>query len=147
MRKQFLFLLILFLLSGCIRTKVQSVPTATPKPTFQPKPEDVILKLKKGDGTAIQITYREIQALPQVTETLSGKEESGVRLLDLLQHYGVTSFSSVSLIGNGQSIELAKDQVTNEVLLAYTKNSNLKLASPLVPKSQWVRTVLRIEIH
>ncbi|MGB9592328.1 MAG: hypothetical protein ACPL1K_07410, partial [Candidatus Kryptoniota bacterium] len=92
MRKQFLFLFLLFTLSGCIRTKTLSVPSTTPQPTYPLNPEKMILKLKKGDGTAIQITYQEIQALPQVTETLYEKEESGVRLLDLLRHYGVTNF-------------------------------------------------------
>lgn len=147
MRKPILFLLLLFTLSGCIRIKAPSVPSVTPQASFQLNAETVMIKLKKGDGNTIQVTYREIQALPQVTETLFDKEESGVRLLDLLHHYGVTNFSSVKLTGNGQSIELANDQVTNEVLLVYTKNNNLKLASPLVPKSQWVRIVMRIEIH
>ncbi len=138
---------LLFIIAGCTPIIKQPTPAVTPRPTFPIQPDMVILKLKRNNDNPIQITYQEIKALPQVTETLFDKEENGVRLLDLLQHYGITNFSTITLSGNGQSIELAKDQITEEVLLAYTKNYNLKLASPQIPKSQWIKTVMRIEVH
>lgn len=147
MQKLILLTILLFILAGCAPINKQPSPSVTPRATIPIQPDKVILKLKKNDGSTIQITYREIKALPQVTETLFDKEENGVRLLDLLKHYGITNFSTVTLSGNGQSIELANDQITEEVLLAYTRNNNLKLASPQIPKSQWVKIVMRIEVH
>ncbi len=134
-------------MAGCIGTKTTLAPSQTPQANFSISPDTIILKLKLLDGKTIEINYQEIQALPQVSQILDDKEERGIRLIDLLHQYGVTNFSSITLAGNGQSIELANDQITEEVLLAYSKNIYLKLASPQIPKDQWIRTVLRIEVH
>ncbi|MGB9591296.1 MAG: lipoprotein, partial [Candidatus Kryptoniota bacterium] len=80
MRKLIYILLLTFLLTACSQVKNQPTPTKSPQVTSSISGDTVVLKLKKNDGSVLQVTFSEIQALPQVTETLYEKEESGVRL-------------------------------------------------------------------
>ncbi len=138
--------LISVLLSACA-SPIGDPPTPdTPNPTYVVSHDTTLFEFVPLTGDVIKVTYGELLAYPQVTIEIEGKEQTGIRLYDLLQKAAVTEFHAVTVSGGGRSISLAPDQINENVLLTLTKNYTVKLVSPNIPQSQWV-TVSKVVIE
>lgn len=146
--KPLLWLFILWIfLSGCTNVGTTEALPSTSF-SFADLPSDaVIFEVVNLNGQARSITKSELDSLHPITLKLDGKEETGFRLVDVLTLAGVKEYHSITISGGGRSIALAADQVNEQIILAFTKNPTLKLASASIPRSQWIKSVSKIEIE
>jgi hypothetical protein len=93
----------------------------------------------------------ELEGLGMKTVTMQGQPESGPTLLSVLRSAGVSSFSTVTVLGagarDGGRIELARSAIDDRVLLDIAKRGTTKVCGPDIQWSQRVRDVLDIEVR
>jgi hypothetical protein len=77
------------------------------------------LEVVASDGTVKEISLADLNDLPKITVG----NESGPKLADVLQFANIFDFTSVTVAGTSGSKDLAKDQVTNQVILTVANNS------------------------
>ncbi|MFZ5810058.1 MAG: hypothetical protein ACOY16_12310 [Chloroflexota bacterium] len=141
-----LFILLIFL-SGCTNAGATEALQSTSLSFSSLPPDAVIFEVVNLNGQARMITKNELLSLHAVSLELDGKEETGFRLMDVLTLAGIKEYHSLTISGGGRSIALAADQVNEQIILAFTKNPTLKLAAASIPKSQWIKSVSKIEIE
>jgi hypothetical protein len=98
-------------------------------------------------GRQTTFSLDSLARLPFVRVMADGKEQEGPTLSTVLAAAGARDYSGVTVIGRIGRLRLARSSVTADVLLDFTNRATVKLASPHIPKSRWVKDVTRIEVQ
>ncbi len=107
--------------------------------------DEALFQIASPDGVIRPVSLDELKRLPSLKLDMPGSEE-GPKLADVLLQAGIADYSQVTITGSSGSIVLTKDQVTGRVILDYTNRGTMKLASPDIPKDQWVKDITNIEV-
>jgi hypothetical protein len=120
---------------------------------FSP-PEDEpgrTVSIVEGSKVLRTFTMDQLQDLGVRRVVMQGKPETGPSLLSVLSASGVTSFSSVTVIGLGVRdsgrLTLMRKAVDNDVLLDIAKRGTSKICGPDIPYARRVRDVTRVEVQ
>lgn len=140
--------LALILLTGCTAAPTENLPPiATPTMGGLPTlPTGAVFQVIDANGVVTLFGGAELGELPLGQITVEEKVEEGPRLLDVLAAAGITSFTEVTLTGPESTMTLTTDQVDEQVLLDLTNRGTVKLASPYVPKVDWVKDITLIQV-
>jgi hypothetical protein len=118
-----------------------------------PGGEEVILTVYVADEAVAEWTLAEIESeFEHVTVVVDGEEQTGPRLSDVLTASAVGEWSRAEVLGKGEgrsfdvAVEVTAAEVDETWVLDITKRGTLKLASPELPKEQWVRDAGEIRI-
>jgi hypothetical protein len=121
--------------------------------TTDPPAADVVLRIVVDDEVAADWTLDSLEATVSYTElSADGDKQSGPLLLDVLVASGVVEWDSGRVFGMGEgrvfevTLDITAADVDDEWILDVTNKGSLKLASPQVPRQQWVRDVGEIRI-
>jgi len=141
-------MLALILLAGCTSTPAETpaaaaAPAAGGLPTL---PAGAVFQVIDANGVVTLFGGAELGELPLGQITVEEKVEEGPRLLDVLAAAGITAFNEVTLTGPASAMTLTADQVDDQVLLDLTNHGTVKLASPYVPKADWVKDITLIQV-
>lgn len=157
-------LLLAVALTACSRPSGQEPGAARPKETGSQPPPQAGTQAQSGGQTPAQtgaytlavmrdqvklkdLTLKDLESLPQVQVDAGGKTQQGPKLLDVLKAAGVTDFSQVVVTGAWkETYALKREQVDDKVLLDISNRGTAKLASPSIPKEQWVKDIVKIEV-
>lgn len=137
----------LLIAGGCTNSSAVSGSTQTGMKASEVQKGKPVFEIVTPQGTSKSIYAADLKALPLAQISVEGKIEEGPRLQDVLQLAGVKDFQRVTLTGREGSITLAKEDVTPEVLLDLTNHGTVKLASPKVPKKDWVKDITLIKVE
>jgi hypothetical protein len=92
-----------------------------------------------------------LQAIGSKSVVLQGGREEGPPLLDVLKRAGVTTFTSVTIIGTGTRdsgrLELASADIGADTVLDVAKRGTVKIAGPEIPREMRVRDVTEIQVR
>jgi hypothetical protein len=92
----------------------------------------------------------DLHALPTTHVLMNEKEQDGPALTAVLQAAGVSGPVPVSIVGTGLRdsghLHLSAAQVTSKVVLDFTNRDTVKLCSPHIAQSDWVRDVTEIRV-
>ena len=115
--------------------------------------EEAVLTVFVAGEAVAQWTLPEIEsAFEQATIVGDGVEQTGPLLVDVLAASGIGEWSRAEVLGKGEgrsfdvAVEVSADEVDETWVLDITKRGTLKLASPELPKEQWVRDAGEIRI-
>ena len=115
--------------------------------------EEIVLTVYVADEAVAEWTLEDIESeFAAVTIVIDGDEQSGPLLSDVLAAAGVDEWTRAEVFGKGEgrsfdvAIEIFADEVDETWVLDITKRGTLKLASPELPKEQWVRDTGEIRI-
>lgn len=141
--------IILFLLiaAGCTNRSAVSGSTQTGMRASEVQKGKPVFEIITPQGTSKSIYAADLKELPLAQISVEGKIEEGPRLQDVLQLAGIKDFQRVTLTGREGNVTLAKEDVTPEVLLDLTNRGTVKLASPQVPKKDWVKDITLIKVE
>lgn len=104
------------------------------------------------DGEVLaEFDVQELEALGTRRIEMQGKYEEGPSLLTILEAAGVDEFESVVILGAGVRdsgrLELALDEVDENVLLDIANRGTCKVAGPDIAYEDRVRDIIRIEVR
>ena len=115
--------------------------------------DDVVLRVVLGGEVVADWTLADLESgVDFVSMTIDGDDQSGPRLLDVLDASGVDLWETAEVFGMGEGrvVEVALDityaQVNDGWIFDVTKQGTLKLATADLPREQWVRDVGEINI-
>lgn len=129
-------------LSFCLLTAcAKQVGSPTPSSTTSPALFEIILQ----DGTSFPVTAEVIASLPAASEVIEGKSQDGPRVSDLLKAAGVDDYAQLIFSGTG-TYTVTADQVNEHLILDLSNRGTYKMASPDIPKVDWVKDIARIEV-
>lgn len=119
----------------------------------EPPADDVVLRVVLAGEVAAEWTLADLESrVDFVSITIDGDDQSGPRLLDVLDASGVDGWETAEVfgLGEGRVVEVALDitsaQVNDGWILDVTKQGTLKLATADLPREQWVRDVGEINL-
>lgn len=119
----------------------------------EPPADDVVLRVVLAGEVAADWTLADLESrVDFVSITIDGDDQSGPRLLDVLNASGVDGWETAEVfgLGEGRVVEVALDitsaQVNDGWILDVTKQGTLKLATADLPREQWVRDVGEINL-
>lgn len=119
----------------------------------EPPADDVVLRVVLAGEVAAEWTLADLESrVDFVSITIDGDDQSGPRLLDVLDASGVDEWETAEVfgLGEGRVVEVALDitsgQVNDGWILDVTKQGTLKLATADLPREQWVRDVGEINL-
>lgn len=124
-----------------------SAPTTTTALTPPPLPDGATLQVLLADGTSKPFSLDDLRQLPSTSITVEAKTEEGPALTEVLKAAGVADFASVTVVGEDQSVTLAKADITAEEILDFTNKDSMKFASTNVPKDKWPHEVHLITVQ
>jgi hypothetical protein len=114
---------------------------------------DVILTVYVADEAVAGWTLAEFETeFEQVTIVIDGDEQTGPRLIDVLDASGVGEWSRADVLGKGEgrsfdvAVAITAAEVDETWVLDFSKRGTVKLASPELPKERWVRDAGEIRI-
>ncbi len=139
-----LILILSILLTACA---VQSTPTATtvPLPEATPFSGPALFEVVRQDGTRVAFTQDMISAIPEASVTIEGSVQAGPKLVDVLAAAGIGDYTK--LVFSGSSIlTVEAAQVTDQFILDLSNRGTYKMASPDIPKANWVKDIVSIEV-
>lgn len=125
------------LLLGCTGQTVSSAASSTSSPA--------LFEIVRQDGSRFPVTAEVIASLPAASETIEGKSQDGPRVSDLLKAAGVDSYTQLIFSGTG-TYTVTADQVNEHFLLDLSNRGTYKMASPDIPKVDWVKDITQIEV-
>jgi hypothetical protein len=118
-----------------------------------PPADDVVLRVVLAGEVAADWTLADLESrVDFVSITIDGDDQTGPRLIDVLDASGVDGWESAEVFGMGEGrfVEVALDitsaQVNDGWILDVTKQGTLKLATADLPREQWVRDVGEINL-
>ena len=139
MRHVFLVVVVIGVLGAC---------SADGAGTDDAPADDVVLRVVDGSVVARDWTLDELQAELSFAEiVVDGDAQTGPLLVDLITASGIDGWETGQVLGmsEGRVVEVGLDiessQVDETWIFDVTKRGTLKLASPDLPRQQWVRDV------
>jgi hypothetical protein len=146
-KKSFILLLVVLLISACGAPAATQAPFSAPAstPVAADAASSALFNIVKADGTEFAVTLDAVKALPVSQITVDGKVQEGPKLLDILGLAGVTDFSAVTLTGTGTST-LTRAQVDDNTILDFNNRGNMKLATTYIPKADWAKDITEIKV-
>jgi hypothetical protein len=139
--------------SGSAPTSLSS-PAANP--TTSPPPASgegyAVTIVQEGKALA-RLSLADLKALPQVTVTAGGREQTGPTISTVIAMAKVKEYSAVVVVGQVQGrygtgeLRLTRAQVTDRVLLDINNRGQTKLASPDIPAERWVVDVTELRVE
>lgn len=119
----------------------------------EPPADDVVLRVVLAGEVAADWTLADLESrVDSVSITIDGDDQTGPRLIDVLDASGVDGWETAEVFGMGEGrfVEVALDitsaQVNDGWILDVTKQGTLKLATADLPREQWVRDVGEINL-
>lgn len=119
----------------------------------EPPADDVVLRVVLAGEVAADWTLADLESrVDSVSITIDGDDQTGPRLIDVLDASGVDGWETAEVFGMGEGrfVEVALDitsaQVNDGWILDITKQGTLKLATADLPREQWVRDVGEINL-
>lgn len=119
----------------------------------EPPADDVVLRVVLAGEVAADWTLADLESrVDSVSITIDGDDQTGPRLIDVLDASGVDGWETAEVFGMGEGrfVEVALDitsaQVNDGWILDVTKQGTLKLAAADLPREQWVRDVGEINL-
>ncbi len=116
-------------------------PTTPEAPTAYPAPIGNGIQVVASDGTTKTVSATDLNDLPQAKVS----NESGPKLIDVLQLANIFDFTSVTITGSNGSKDLTKAQVTDQVILGLA-NGTVTLVMNGTPQDQWIKDVNLITV-
>jgi hypothetical protein len=108
-----------------------------------------LLRVIKANGSAIQFTLAQLQALPSGSITVDGKTEDGALVSALMEAAGVKHFDRIMLTGSKGPVTvnvLTTAQVDNQCILDFTNQNTVKVATPAIDKADWAKDIFVVEV-
>jgi hypothetical protein len=97
-----------------------------------------------------RFTVADLQALPNVAVTIDGKEQDGPALPAVLAASGAGSYQTLNVKGIGARdsghLTLSAAQVNDRVVIDFSDRGTVKICSPDIEWSDWVRDVVEISL-
>lgn len=119
----------------------------------EPPADDVVLRVVLAGEVAADWTLADLESrVDSVSIPIDGDDQTGPRLIDVLDASGVDGWETAEVFGMGEGrfVEVALDitsaQVNDGWILDVTKQGTLKLATADLPREQWVRDVGEINL-
>lgn len=128
-------LLFSIFLSACSNQAASTAETTSP----------ALFEIVLQDGTVFPVTAEVIASLPAASEMIEGKSQDGPRVSDLLKAAGVKDYTQLIFNGTG-TYTVTADQVNEHFILDLSNRGTYKMASPDIPKVDWVKDITRIEV-
>lgn len=120
---------------------------------LEPPADDVVLRITVGGEVAADWTLPDLESEVEFTEmTIDGDEQAGPLLLAVMEASGVGDWESAEVLGMSEgrvvavSLEISGEAVDESWILDLSKKGTFKLATPDLPREQWVRDVGEISI-
>jgi hypothetical protein len=133
----------MFLFASCSSGKKES----SEKSNNQKSDSTYTVKVISNDKTLKEYKIEDIQKMPQTTVKIEGKDETGVKVNDLLKDAGVTSYSKLTLKDiYDKTYEVAKDKIDDETVFDISNRGTIKIASKLIPKADWAKDIKEIVV-
>ena len=145
----FVILAVAACMSSSTPTPTQTPPT--PTATSTPQAARQRIEVLVGGSPVMSFGARDLGGLPQ--RPLADGSGQAATLLSLLQRAGVTDFARVKVVGSnksglaGKEAVLAREDITDSVLLALTSLGSANLTGPGLAEGQKVFAVSRIEVE
>lgn len=131
---------------GCSKTS----STNTSKSTDTPKQEkyEYTLNIQSGGKMVKSYKIEDIKKMSTKSIEVDGKTETGPALLTILNDCGISEFSKVTFKGiANDSLSLSKDKIDGDVLLDIANRGTVKLACKSVPKKDWIKDIVEINVE
>lgn len=126
-----------------IATPVAATQPAYPSPATIGSP----LTVTRPDNTTTSLTPDTLVKLTMNTVQTGSTSVQGIALSAILIAAGITDYKQVTLTGANGSQTLAKDKVTDKVILKINDDKTLQLVSPDLPEANWLKAVSTIKVE
>lgn len=110
-----------------------------------------ILTVQQHGGSLGALTLRQLRSLPQIEiatpESRGAQVQKGPAVRSVLNAAGATGVSSVRVEGRDRAQTLTAAELTDQVILSFTKRNTLKLAGAQLDIDRWVRDVTTLVVN
>lgn len=111
------------------------------------------IKVMQNGKQIALLSLTQLQTLPAVTFSAYQRTETGPTLLSVLKLAGIDSFSKITISGmlRGRvatgELTLARNEVTDEVILDFSNQGTAKLAGSEIPFDNWIIDVSEMGVE